>query len=143
MLQEVDRNRISSSLQALGAECGRIATEHGWWDEPREVGTVMMLMVTELAEAYEEFRDGNALDRVYCNDGLYIRVYGKHNPIPNLTDTEILSKPEGQLVELADVLIRMIDTIEHEGLMDQFTSALWWKMRYNENRPWRHGGKTA
>ena len=154
MLSAQSREWVSQGLEALATECERIATEHGWWDKPREVGTVMMLMVTEMAEAFEEFRNGNALDKVYCDSGPTVPLtknfklgnrytYSGEHPIPDLTDTEVRWKPEGILVELADVLIRMLDTIEHEGLGRQFTQALWWKMRYNEARPYRHGDLKA
>lgn len=35
------------------------AQEKGWWDEPREVGTLIALMHSELSEALEADREGN------------------------------------------------------------------------------------
>ncbi len=44
------------SLNALAATCHRIAREKGFWDEERNVGEALMLIVTELAEAMEAYR---------------------------------------------------------------------------------------
>jgi len=34
------------------------AAKHGWWDKPREDGTVIALMHSELSEALEGLRHG-------------------------------------------------------------------------------------
>ena len=36
--------------------CHRIAVEKGFWDERRNIGEALMLIVTELAEAMEAYR---------------------------------------------------------------------------------------
>lgn len=94
----------------------RTAVEHGWWESPRSTGEVLMLMVTELAEAMEAYREGN----------------------PESEDIPGFSRMEE---ELADVVIRLLDFAGGTGL--DIEGALQAKMAYNEHRPYRHGGKVA
>ncbi len=94
----------------------RTAVEHGWWEGDRPVGEVLMLMVTELAEAMEAYRDGNP----------------ESDKIPGYSKLE---------EELADVVIRLLDFAGGEGL--DIEGAVTAKMAYNETRPYRHGGKLA
>jgi NTP pyrophosphatase (non-canonical NTP hydrolase) len=44
------------TLRELCAQCHAIAKEKGFWDEKRNVGEALMLVVTELAEAMEGYR---------------------------------------------------------------------------------------
>ena len=100
----------------LQIEVHKTAVEHGWWDAPRPVGEVLMLMVTELAETMEAYRSGNP----------------ESEKIPGFSQME---------EELADVVIRLLDYAGGENL--DIEGALLAKMAYNEKRPYRHGGKLA
>ncbi|MCK5260038.1 MAG: nucleotide pyrophosphohydrolase [Candidatus Omnitrophica bacterium] len=44
------------SLNELAQLCHSIAVEKGFWDEERNIGEALMLIVTELAEAMEAYR---------------------------------------------------------------------------------------
>ena len=44
------------SLNELAQLCHSIAVEKGFWDEERNIGEALMLIVTELAEAMEAHR---------------------------------------------------------------------------------------
>ncbi len=44
------------SLNELSQLCHSIAVEKGFWDEKRNIGEALMLIVTELAEAMEAHR---------------------------------------------------------------------------------------
>lgn len=44
------------SLNELSQLCHSIAKEKGFWDQPRNIGEALMLIVTELAEAMEAHR---------------------------------------------------------------------------------------
>jgi len=104
------------SVRRLQEEAHRIAVEHGWWDEPRSAGEALMLVVTELAEAMEA-----------------LRVDPKPSEaIPGFSAVE---------EELADAVIRILDFAGGRGL--DLEGALEAKMRFNESRPYRHGGKRA
>lgn len=97
------------------AEVHKNAEEKGWWDTPRSALECHMLMVSELAEATEEARKGT--------ESFYIEK----------------DKPEGELVELADVVIRVMDYCESKGW--DLEGAMRMKHEYNKTRSHRHGGK--
>jgi len=44
------------SLNELSNLCHSVAREKGFWDEERNIGEALMLVVTELAEAMEAYR---------------------------------------------------------------------------------------
>lgn len=113
-----------TNIRALMSRAHRTAVDKGWWDEEdRDIGGQFANFHAELSEAWEEIRNGRALPQIYHED------------------SEIGPKPCGVAVELADLLIRVFDTCENYGI--PLVDALAEKMRYNERRPYRHGGKTA
>lgn len=81
------------------------------------IGTKLMLVVTEVAEAMEALRDGHL--SYYEKDG----------------------KPEGMITELADTVIRCMHLADLLGL--DLEDAIERKMAYNEKREYRHGGRAA
>jgi hypothetical protein len=95
-----------------------VAVQHGWWDSPRPSLECHMLMVSEIAEATEEYRKGKP--------PIYIGENGK---------------PEGEAIELADVLLRIFDYFGAKGWDLEKTVRL--KHEYNKTRPYRHGNKIA
>jgi NTP pyrophosphatase (non-canonical NTP hydrolase) len=107
-----------SELQKMAHET---AKKKGWWDGGhRNMGEQVANFHAEISEAWEEFRNGRLPDEVYFRDD---------------------GKPEGFAIELADLLIRVMDTAEAYGI--DLTKAVLLKMAYNEKRPYRHGGKKA
>lgn len=105
------------------------ALAKGWWSTSREndkaildrnFGEMLMLIVTEAAEAMEEWRAGELVTAThYAEDG----------------------KPEGIPSELIDIMIRVLDicgaySIDVGGEMAD-------KHTYNLQRSFRHGGKLA
>lgn len=99
-------------------EINDLARDRGWWDEPRTVGDAIALMHSELSEALEEHRNGRAVNEVYLGEN---------------------EKPEGIPVELADVVIRVFDFCAEHGI--NIGAVIAKKHKYNETRPYRHGGK--
>lgn len=94
---------------------------HGFHEglENSNIPTKLMLIVAEAAEALEEFRSNHPSARYY-------------NP-------EKPDKPEGIGPELADIVIRVGDLAEMLGFDLEDEVAV--KMKYNESRPYKHGGK--
>lgn len=110
------------TLEWLQEESYKIAKEHGWWEEERNFGELLMLCVTELAEAMEDWRIGRKPTEVF----MFPSGQGK---------------PEGISIELADVLIRIADLAQHYDI--DLTKAVLQKMEYNRTRSFRHGNKLA
>ena len=88
------------------------ALAHGWWDEPSEGGTLIALIMSEAAEALEALRKGNKPDE-HC---------------PQFSGAE---------VELADVVIRIMDMAEARGW--DVAGAIVAKHEFNKGRPYKHG----
>lgn len=103
-------------------EVHTLAMQKGWWDSgPRPTAEILMNIAAEVSEAWEAYRDGNVPGQVY--------------------HTLEGTKPEGIVIELADVVIRIMDFLESEGLSLEALIAE--KHEYNKTRPYRHGGKKA
>jgi len=129
----MENPRPDRTIRDLIQESHATAVEKGWWqDKDRPVLEQLMLMVTELAEAAEEVRSGHLLDETYYNQARTVLIPDGH-----------LEKPEGFLSEMADLLIRVGDTLGRYDLTEPFLKVLAEKLEYNKHRPYRHGGKTA
>jgi len=115
-------------LNDLRDEVGAWCRRKGWHEDidsarPNSAGDLLMLAVTELAEALEEVRDHHGLNEVYY-----------------VTDKQGRQKPEGVPVELADCIIRIADMADRWGI--DLEAVVCEKMAYNENRPYKHGGRS-
>lgn len=152
------------SLSQITQDIYDINKEKGWHEGGRTVSDYVALIITELAEAVEEFRTGHDFndihytvkvspDRPMSDDPLvvqglrklmhYQETRGDAGP-PTEAEWEALvhagiAKPEGVVVEFIDALIRLLDTLGAENANVQKVLDL--KMAYNRTRPHRHGGK--
>jgi len=127
------------TLTALRDEAYDNAKAHGFHDVSRTVGDAMMLITTEVAEAFEAYREGGKL-----NEMLYEALPG-YPPNPAGLERKSQSpdgrlyKPVGVPSEMADIIIRVLDFCgEHAIDIERITLE---KMAYNRSRPFKHGGK--
>lgn len=118
-------------INELVLEAHNAAKEKGWWEKPKSQLECHMLMVSELAEATEEARKGTPPIYIDGKDGAV--DYVKNS---NVTPA---GKPEGELIELADVIIRIADYCGHKEW--NLEDAIRLKLEYNKTRAHRHGGK--
>ena len=116
-----------SSLSEWAAVVHRNAVDKGWWPaesgestEKPNIPERLCLMHSEISEALEEYRIGDDMKTVRY---------------------DVNGKPEGFVVELADVLIRVLDLAGHLGM--DVDKVMMEKHMYNKNRPYRHGNKRA
>ena len=122
------------TLNELAKEIHENAVAHGFWDEDRPLSEVLMLIVSELAEALEEARAGDKMNgRISCMH--YYSGEGYVSSAP----TNCCKKPEGIVVEAADALIRILDWFGHEGI--DIEGIVREKHEYNKTRPYKHGKK--
>jgi NTP pyrophosphatase (non-canonical NTP hydrolase) len=96
----------------------------------------LMLIVTEIAEAAEDYRNSKIpLTSLFWED-----QNGVRQPM-TLDDAQQGRKPEGFGSELADGVIRLFHLAKRLNI--DIVTALECKMAYNTTRPYRHGGKRA
>lgn len=96
-----------SSTNQLVKLCHGLAKDAGWHDNPREVGTLLALVHSEISEAMEGFRKD---------------LMDDHLPHRKMAE-----------VELADAVIRIFDLAGKEGF--DLGGALVEKLAYNTKRP--------
>jgi NTP pyrophosphatase (non-canonical NTP hydrolase) len=53
------KQSLKSDVKYLTKLCHKIAREKGFWDDKRNIGEMLMLIVTELSEAMESYRTKN------------------------------------------------------------------------------------
>lgn len=99
-------DRYEHSVNMLMDLCYGLSREAGWHDKPREVGTMLALIHSEVSEALEGFRKD-------LND----------DHLPNRKMAE---------VELADAVIRIFDLAGSQGF--DLGAALVEKLKYNTTR---------
>lgn len=119
-------------LNELAFHIHQNAIDKGWWDDERKFPEIAALIHCEVSEAMEEYRNGHKPTEVYASHG---NAQACSPPCaPGL-------KPEGMPIELADVIIRILDYCGQTGI--DIDDAIQRKMAYNKTRPHRHGGKLA
>ena len=108
-------------LNALRDEIHAAAVANGWYAQAeRSLPEHLCLFHSEISEALEEYRNGRAPTETYFNE-------------------DKPTKPEGVPSELADIIIRVLDTCGHYGI--DIDAIVRMKLAYNATRGHRHGGK--
>ena len=126
-------------INELTTEAHHNAIMKGFYDFPetgghlRNIGEILMLIVSELGEAMEAHRCGK-----FTEDNLDIFIKESNNP--NVTDCsgifEFYVKDTFE-DELADTVIRIADLCGYLGIdLEKHIAA---KMEYNKTRPYKHG----
>jgi NTP pyrophosphatase (non-canonical NTP hydrolase) len=98
----------------------KTAKDKGWYDNGagENIPEKIALIHSEASEALEEYRHGR-LDTWIGDNG----------------------KPEGLPIELADIVIRVAEFCGKFKI--DLNEAIELKQKYNESRPYRHGGKVC
>lgn len=106
---------VHMPLATMQARIHQQNKDMGWWDNSREMGTLLCLVHSEISEAMEGARK-NLMD--------------DHLPHRSMLE-----------VELADAMIRIMDIAEHEGL--DLAGAIVEKVEYNRSRADHQPGARA
>lgn len=105
---------IQNVINGTASKCYRTAQEHGFHDGPNPLPQSLCLIHSEVSEALEAFRDDDMLSY------------------------EASDKPNGVMSELADIIIRTLDTAE-ETMPGMIGQVLMQKIAYNQIRDIGHG----
>lgn len=112
-------------LNELRDEIHAAAVARGFYEKPKELGTQLMLIVSELGEALEADRKNKWADLgAYREDGQTIEAFREH--VKDTVEDEI-----------ADTLIRTLDLCGALGI--DIETHVREKLKYNETREKRHG----
>lgn len=131
----------TATLCDLAEHINATARAKGFWDADRNMGEMLMLAVSELSEALEEHRNGRPAlyvptHRQGCpGSGEGLPDY--RTPAQKYSACDGRCKPEGVAVELADCIIRCLDTMQSLGV--DIDAVVARKMAYNASRPHKHG----
>jgi NTP pyrophosphatase (non-canonical NTP hydrolase) len=106
--------------------------EKGFWENPRNKGELLMLVVSELAEALEADRK----NRYSLNNPKDIAALANDEDFNDAFSSHVKDTFED---EIADAVIRLFDM--SAGLGIDLESHIEAKLRYNANRPKMHGKK--
>ncbi len=115
-----------SALNELAADIHDDNVERGFYEKPRETGTELMLIVSELSEALEAFRKDRFVDKDDLK-GEFDKDKFKEKVKDTFED------------ELADALIRILDMCGNKGI--DIREHVYQKLMYNRTRGYKHGGK--
>lgn len=110
-----------------------IAASKGFWDSERNVGEMLMLVVSELGEAVEAHRKG-----MFANHtGFALNSFGKDDMAKAEAFKEFMKDTFED--EIADAVIRLLDLCGGLGIdLDAHISA---KLAFNATRERLHGKK--
>lgn len=116
-------------LNKLSKEIHDNAVAKGFYEEKKEVGTLLMLAVSELSEALEADRKGRKTP-----DNVVFLLGYPDKMFEDLFERQVKDTFED---EMADTIIRVLDMCGHLGI--DIESHVEAKMRYNSTREAKHG----
>lgn len=121
--------RQGGSLEDMQAEVYQVNVANGWFESERTFGDDVALLHSEVSEMFEAFREHGFEDQTVTALGSISR---SGEPVRN--------KPEGVGSEIADVLIRLLDTCQRRGI--DLRAEYQRKIAYNRTRGYHHGGRS-
>ncbi|USH45043.1 MazG-like nucleotide pyrophosphohydrolase [Gordonia phage Camerico] len=137
-LTDVGRNIVRNGFTVFARACWLHAEAKGFHGVGRTASEELMLIASEVFEAFESVRNNepNLWYRDKTDDGTI--QHSEH-----ATEDGRLRKPEGKFSELADVFVRLGDTVGgSDEMIALFVEAVTNKNAYNSTRPALHGGKS-
>lgn len=129
-------------MKDLITKAHQVAKDKGFWDTERNVSEMLMLIVSEVAEAQEALRKGHYAEKSIA-DGLQkdleLNNYDEEFKMDigiwkSLFEEKIKSSFED---EIADVAIRLFDLCGGMGI--DLEKHIELKMKYNSLRGYKHG----
>jgi NTP pyrophosphatase (non-canonical NTP hydrolase) len=125
------------TLHGMQADVRAVNEANGWHDTERTFGDTIALLHSEVSEAFEAYRDWGLEDVTV--DEHEKRCFGTHGDGEYCSWLNGPIKPEGVGSEFADILIRLLDSVERHGI--DLEAEYQRKLAHNRTRGYRHGGK--
>lgn len=121
----------------MAEEVHQNAVDHGFYGAVPSIPERLMLIVSELAEALEEYRNDTPTQYVVREELVPGSAIGHRiNWITNPMEWRPNEKPEGIASELADAVIRIMDTCAEQGI--DIGLMIVKKHEYNKTRSYKH-----
>lgn len=136
------------NLNNLATKLHEETMKKGFYEEHRQIGTLLMLIVSELGEALEAERRNKkcpgfnlieTLEKI--DDSWEAKEYisGTGTPAVNLKNAFETTVKDTFEDEIADALIRLLDLVGYLNI--DIEKHAYYKMKYNDTRPYKHGKK--
>ncbi|WP_278752590.1 hypothetical protein [Alistipes putredinis] len=125
---------MNKPMNELAQEIYNNAKAKGFYDNPAECGTRLMLVVSELSEALEADRKNKRADLCAFNSPKQVTPRTGVNPFQDKFERHIKDTFED---EIADAIIRLLDLCAYQQIDIEKHIEL--KMKYNSLRPYKHG----
>ena len=127
-----------TNLNSITKEFHERAKAKGFYEKPKEIGTLLMLVVSELSEALEADRKDKHADTKHIEQFFRNGKSDETNPITYATLFKESVKDTFE-DEIADTLIRLFDLVGYLGIdIDKHIEL---KMKFNATRESKHGKK--
>jgi NTP pyrophosphatase (non-canonical NTP hydrolase) len=123
---------MKMELRELAKKIHQTNKEKGFWDSERNVGEMLMLVVTELSEALEVHRKSPVSP---LTPSVLAGIDGDNDTLFKIDFETHVKDTFGD--EIADAIIRLLDI--GEGLGYDIQKHVEMKMRYNQTRERLHG----
>lgn len=120
------------SLNELSSMIHQRNKDKGFYDESRNIGEILMLIVSELGEALEAMRK----DHWANNSGYHNDIIENNKSFTSAFEDNLKDTFQD---EIADSMIRLFDLCGY--LQIDIAQAVDLKLKYNATRPYKHGKK--
>ena len=131
------RKEKELNIFKLQNEVWKVAEESGWHEKEISFGDFISNCHGELSEAFEIYKEKGA-SAVSVSTPFEWLEHVSHGVV----DMKVVASiPTGIPVELADVIMRILDFCEAHGIDMQ--GAIQDKLEFNKTREHRHGGKVV
>lgn len=145
-----DLEVTQQEIDALNSLCQKVHTyakKQGWWERDRSQLEIHALLHSEISEATEEVRKGmpdvyqvrQALPGTKAAPTIIEPHEDSYLNWSDMDEGETIPKPEGEAIEIVDVLIRAFDYSGRKNWKIGDLVAM--KHKFNMTRGYRHGGK--
>jgi NTP pyrophosphatase (non-canonical NTP hydrolase) len=133
---------ICSPMKEIITKAHSVARDKGFWDSERNQPELLMLIVSELAEALEALRKNHHADKKVVIDLLHDIEMSKIDEEFSFSNEDFKAVFEKNIKssfedEIADVAIRLFDLCG--GLNIDLEKHIELKMKYNSLRGYKHG----